>query len=502
MIFKKILGKTIETAKKSAHQMYGDDFLILESTPPDGKNQAGVKIAVDKDQRKKSGSQNNPAGDSNNGRENPGIKFERTNGSYGTGNSSEPASPNLLALRKYVENRDFSSKENGTDKSQKKTLTDGPRFTPDSEPEHEKIKKSPGNLYSRANIRAQQQAGSGVNGTAVNSYETKGDGSKTESQLPGTHLLERFDQTGPKISGAAPGSAVTERKEKREIAALHKRFDKLEALLDSALITSTLDYVSHPAFQQLVHTGISTSVVAGWFSEIIKDGIDPYDHTEKFMSGLSAIIRDALSWTESGETRKYMMFTGPSGSGKTHLVMKLALHPDYLLNKKIAVVSLMPQSEPGHQYYTILEPFCNDHDIPFFKVKSGAEVTTLQNRWEEFDHVLIDTPSISIQQDNSFRQYWKIRQVFVSLAPMEVHYVVNASLNRFYFRDSSATHHPLQPDYVAITHLDEVSQWGPVIPFLKEMGCGAKYICTGDSIPGSLSEFNPTRFAQKVLRDT
>ena len=200
--------------------------------------------------------------------------------------------------------------------------------------------------------------------------------------------------------------------------------------------------------------------------------------------------------------QKYLLFTGPSGSGKTHLIMKLILHPDFMAGKKVAVVSLLPQGEKSEYYYTVLEPFCSDREIPYFKVKTNIEVTRLQEQWKDFDHVLIDTPSISTEQENSFRNYWKMRQVLASLTPLEVHYVVNASLNRYYFQNSSATHHPLQPDFVAITHLDEVSQWGPIIPFLKEMGCCARFISEGDSVPNSLNEFNPTWFAQKVLQDS
>jgi flagellar biosynthesis GTPase FlhF len=333
--------------------------------------------------------------------------------------------------------------------------------------------------------------------------ETSGEKTETPAtEERGDSLLSKFDRSRPKIRERTAPAPPAIRREQREITALHKRFDKIEALLDSAFISTNLDYASHPAFQQLVHTGIGTSVIAGWFSEIIKQGIDPYEQNEIFMNKLSGIIRDALSGSASGTPEKYLLFTGPSGAGKTNLVMKLCLHPEFLADKKLAVVSLLPQGDKSGYYYTILEPFCRDHTIPYFQVRSGAEVTRMQQEWEEYDHILIDTPSISTEQNHSFREYWKIRQLLASLTPLEVHYVVNASMNRYYFQNSTAANHPLQPDYVAITHLDEVSQWGPVIPFLKQMGCSARYISQGDDLPGSLNEFDPTWFARKVLQDS
>lgn len=486
MILKKFIGKTVEAAKKSAQQIYGDDFVVLRSSAPKGDQDADITVAVDAD-RQNSSAQKQPD-QSGNGIEKAGVSFERTNNSQGTRYQPNPVSRNLIALREYAEKQQFSSSN---------------RFkVPDQESEEEKptdsavesfidspetFKKEKKQLYSRASIRGSS------NGESPKE--------KTSSQKNGIGILSQFDQSKPKFkTTTVPAASKSVRQEQREIIALHKRFDKLEALLDSALISSNISYVSHPAFQQLIHTGISSTVVSGWFSKIIKKGVDPYEQPEVFMSKLSAIIREALTFSSSAEVKKYLLFTGPAGSGKTQLIMKLLMHPEFMQKKNVAVVSLLPREKNNH-YYTILEPFCRDHKISYFGITSGDEVTSLQKEWEKYDHVLIDTPSISMQQEDSFRQYWKIRQVFASLAPLEVHYVVNASLNRFYFRDSSAVHHPLHPDYVAITHLDEVSQWGPIIPFLKEMGCNARYISSGDSIPESLSKFDPAWFTQKVLQN-
>jgi flagellar biosynthesis GTPase FlhF len=46
MILKKFLGKTLDAAKKSARQMYGDDFVILESSSSEEKEEAGITVMV------------------------------------------------------------------------------------------------------------------------------------------------------------------------------------------------------------------------------------------------------------------------------------------------------------------------------------------------------------------------------------------------------------------------------------------------------------------------
>ncbi|MDG5766729.1 hypothetical protein QA596_04555 [Balneolales bacterium ANBcel1] len=593
MILKKFFGKSIEMAKKSARQMYGDDIVILESFSGDGKNDAGVTVLVDSqaDPKTSQKASAKPAGDEsrfrnvfykrsdiaaaanrdtemekmtaanrNSNADAPaGVSFEPstgvTNGNDAHGESRpDPERPqkkisnnlktlrelarkqmeeidNSRAPRKASDNRNASGDSNsgGATGPEKKT-----RFRPGAGAS--KLKGF--GRHNPANSGADTEATSS-NGTSDkkpvfpnpgNTMGTAEERKKDRFQKDSTDefLPDNVFSGSPATMNGSSGSVVAgntgaTRKSRfqpddvaetvgrdtaslvanhqREISALHKRFDKLESLLDSALISSNLDYASHPAFQQLVQTGIKPTVIARWFREIIETGIDPDDEPEQFMSGLSSIIRNALKSDTSGEPEKYMLFTGPSGSGKTHLIMKLVLHPEFLSGKSIAVVTLQPPENAGQPYYTILEPFCADHGITHYTVADSADVRRLQEEWEEYDHVLFDSPAIPVEQESSFRQYWKMRQVLASITKLEVHYVVNASLNRYYFRNSGKVHHPLQPDYVAITHLDEVSEWGPIIPFLEDMGCGARYLSMGASVPGSLADFSPAWFAQQVLQD-
>lgn len=508
MILKKFLGKTIEAAKKSAHQMYGDDFVILDSNDSDGKSQ--ITVAVDKD---KDDTESDQRKEQSSTERDNGVRFERTGHTPPQQDKkSADVSSNLDKLRKYVEKNEPHNGKNIADNSKKESSEKTPfkktAFSPSGNNESKASKSK--SLYSRASARpstsfqptepsveSDNQPAEKKAPEVKKSEENKSP--QTQSEKP--DLLSRFGSAGPKINRTSTVPTSAPRREQREVTALHKRFDKLEALLGSSLISSNLDYASHPAFQQLVETGINTSVVAGWFSSIIKEGIDPYDQTTMFMSNLSGIIRDAIRCETDKKTQKYLLFTGPAGAGKTQLIMKLTQHPGFMKQKNVAVVSLLPQSAATSPYYTILRPFCEDYNIPFYTIKTGVDVTEHQEEWDSYDHILIDSPSISTQQESSFRQYWKIRQILASLKPLEVHYVVNASLNKFYFKESSALNHPLQPDFIAITHLDEVSQWGPIIPFMKQIGCPSRFVSNGDSMPESLHKFDPTWFAQNVLKN-
>jgi flagellar biosynthesis GTPase FlhF len=476
MILKNIFGKTVEAAKKTAHQMYGDDILILEAIEPilDGQKAKVTIFSDTKIEEKHAPKLPKKTLD------------DRLNENLSPTN--QPDSSNLISLRKYATEQILTKKKNET---KKELAVVGDQFLPHEEPLQEKNSHQ---FYGRSSLQTK---------STTNIEEEINLAVKTPSTITSKNsgkFITRFKESEKKEKFKTLRNINKSSIENQKaIKALHKRFDKLEVLLDSSFISANLDYACHPVFQQLVQTGINTSTVSGWFSNIIKNGVDPFVHNKLFMAKLASILRESLGKVPTKDPSKFMLFAGAAGSGKTTLIMKLCLHPDFMLNKNIAVMTIHPQQNYENNYYSILKGFCRNENIPHYTVKKGLDVGDYIEEWKEFDHVLIDTPSLSIEREDSFREYWKIRQLLTPLTPLEVHFVVDASRSKFYFANTTAKNHPMQPDYISITHLDEVSQWGHIIPFMKEMDCTTKYISNGNVQPTSLSEFNPQWFAQKVL---
>ncbi len=497
MILKNVFGKTIEAAKKTAQQMYGEDVLVIESWEGNGADEK-ARITIFSDEKKQEKEQTPQASrpaKTVRASQKEGVSFERSQPAGEPSPQEKPKRKDTLSsLRKFAEQQVNGNSELFMNKS-----TNGNGISSNGTQEEIAFKKenTSGFLYNRSAVRTQ-------NGTAPEKKEAPVEEHPKANKTTESKFISHFKPSKSKESqptGMAAAASTSNRQSQREIKALHKRFDKLEALLDSSLMSANLDYASHPAFQQLVKTGINTSAVAGWFSSIIKQGIDPYDQNELFMTNLAKLIRKALGNEPEDEPQKFLLFAGPSGAGKTQLIMKLTRDPDFMLNKKVAVLAVYPQNESAEDYYTILEPFCAKHELAYFPIKTSVDINEISDKLEEFDHVLIDTPSLHLEQEFSFREFWKIRQLLSPFTPMEVHYVVNAAMNRFYFKGSSASQHPLQPDYIAITHLDEISKWGTVLPFMEKLKCNARYLSKGDALTNSLQSFNPQWFAQQILQD-
>lgn len=490
-MLKKFLDKTLEAAKVSAQQMYGDDFSTSGKAATVEDDTATGSSSRQKRDRDRSDS--NQQAKEEHHVNHSGVKFERSGDAAAS--SVHNPSPGLQALRRYVEEQESGHPDldnTETEESSNPQESAKKEATITSLHPMNKEKKGTGDVYSRASIR-----------TSKPTYTRDLNTSKQPAALrsvpkPTAGGSSRFNMPAQAVSEAAEVPLPVNNEDQYEMSALHERFDKLESLLNSAMVSSNLDFVSHPAYQKLLKAGISTSVISGWFSDIIKQGIDPYDQNEMFMSKLSALIRDMLDHSVPNNHGRYMLFAGTSGSGKTNLVMKLSTHPELTARGKVAVVTLYPE-ENESSYYTVLEPFCRDNGIPCYKINFNTPIAPLLDEWDEYDHILIDTPSISADQDQALRQYWKMRQLFAPLKPLEAHYVINAAVNSPYLQQLSGAHQSLRPDYVAITHLDAVSQWGPLIPFLSEMDCSARYTNSSANIAERSGEFNPTLFAHKVL---
>ena len=492
MIFKQIFGKTVKAAVKSAKQMYGDNFTIFQTSVGDEKKQPGISIIADKKDTIRKGP---PP------KKRKPVYFEHSGHSHHQAQFNKNFSDELQSLRKIAESQfaDFSQTRLAVQPEEKNGLLGKTEFNTVSKNGF-KQKPKPLDVYGRQSVR---------NVATVLPSHTETDviteAAPEKNTRPNRTLLSRFDESKPKLYKEETSQTAfihPEKKKAREIQALHKRFDKLEALLDSQLMSVNLEYASHPVFQQLVQTGIHPGVVSEWFGRIIKRGIDPFNQPETFMSEISAIIKKALTNGDASEPKKFQLFTGPSGSGKTSMVMKLLMNSTTMSQKNTAVVSVLPAGEQQKSYYTILEPFCNSHYIDYLKIGMDDDISPYIRDWDNYQYVLIDTPALAIEQYNTFRKYWELRQFLAPLSPLEVHFTVNISMNRHYFQSSSAMNHPMKPNYIALTHLDEISEWGPVIPLFEKMGCTARYLSIGDSLGNSLKQFDPAWLAKKILENT
>lgn len=476
MILNKFLDKTIETAKQSALQMYGYNLTELKSILHDKGEGEDGESRNNSSQQEKSDKKYLSTGQ----RKRTGVTFERSTRTDSKNSSNDNVDNNieskLTAIRKYAAEQTASNVEEMShwkgdsaddNKPQKETIK-LKKDTPSSQ------------LYSRKDIRPQAKK----TDNRISAMKSKDHGGPSRT-------VSSIDR---KQSSFNHENKPQREKEKRS---LHQRLDRLESLMHLTLSSDDLSYASHPAFHKLLHKGVPKRLISKWFHIISEQGIHPNKQEELFQSKLSSVIQEAISEVYPGDPKKLLLFTGRSGSGKTSLIMKLSQRPHLFEGKDIAVASIIPDDNTKMNYYTILDPFCRDHDIPYYRLKDEQELDTLSNEWKSFDHILIDTPSIELIDEFFFKQFIDIKQKLHSLYEIETHYLVNTAVNGVAFNDPLAVQ--VKADHLAFTHIDQSNKWGRTVQLLIQSDYELRFINSSESVEEGIDLFKPELFAKKLL---
>ena len=495
MIFKQIFGKTVDAAMKSAKQIYGDDFTVFKTYEGGENQQPGISLIADKKSRTAKSSEK---------RKKAPVYFEKSQ-KYGE-HKRNPGHTNneLHKLRNIAESQIAKSEsklrslKSGAD-DERRSRT---KFNPVSSENLTDEAKSV-SVYSRKSVHKLEPEISKVNATKFDGESA--DPVKKTRRTRG--LLSRLDESKPNIvkQKTKPplfGETKTNGINEDKIGALHKRFDKLEALLYSELISVNHEYAAHPVFQQLIQTGIPSKIVSEWFKRIISQNIDPFSNSETFAFHVSKIIRNALVSNSEKKPGQNQLFIGFSGSGKTSLIMKLMLNNGSFEGKKAAVLSVLPDAEKQNNYYTILEPFCYNNEIDYYKIGVDSHLGEIKLDLKEYDHIFIDTPSLSVEKDKAVEEYQKLKRLLVPVSDIDVHLTINMAGNYIDSQNLLINQGLIDADFIALTHLDEIEEWGPVIPLFEKAECSGSYLSYGNSLTKSLKCFDAAWLTKNLLEKT
>lgn len=453
MNFKKFYGSTIQEARTKAQSAYGKDVVILETIQPKGDKDAAVTALTPR----------------------------------GANGSSASSSKSIFAYgRKDIK----------------------PKRTLKKEPE-------PAQTKANSSVQQSKKTSPGVSEELKQSEQSQAYG-QTDKQSASRH----FDQLiGDKDNNIPPADGNISRRsnalfnfdQKNRVTGngvtnndlrwnnVQQRLNSLEALLSEYLISVNLDFVTHPVFQQLLSNGVDVITISQWINDAVAAGHHPTDDIEVFALELKSVIEQSLVKKKQTKKAPHMAFIGPSGAGKTTTIMKLASMPSLCGGKKVALVSVEPfKDSPAN---VVLHQFAKDKNLPFFRIASNAEMSgALSELQEHFDTVFYDTPAHSVIPGKAFNQFWKIRQTLASVQPLDIHLVVNATLERRYLKEISSAEYPLDPDYLCLTHIDETKWWGHILPLAKRLGTDIRFLGTGSgSSDEDIRVFDPVWFTQKIL---
>lgn len=172
---------------------------------------------------------------------------------------------------------------------------------------------------------------------------------------------------------------------------------------------------------------------------------------------------------------------GPPGAGKTTTAVKLALHPEGLGTRHVALITLDTYKVGGVEE---LETYSEITDIPLEVVYHSREVPAALERVRDAEVVVVDAPGRTIEDGG-----WV--DALRELDPDEVHLVVPAGMRPEVALSCRDRLEVCGVTHVLFTKLDEVPQDVGLAGMADLMGLPCRWVADGTEIPASLSPAAP-----------
>lgn len=497
MNVKTITAPTIHAALMEARRILGDDVVLMESIPAEGDEPARITVMADTPSRaaraatpaaSAAGAERRANAEASERRARPALadhaggagRFARQGSvgraGYGYGGGADTA---VLTEHRADADESFSGK-NGPDYS----FDVGGRTLKDVAGDGDAGRHEPRVEPSRRGISG--PAGRGrlfPNRTElVNGAGTPGAGAA--SQLPATQ--------------GNPMEAV-ERLLAAQLQLLHDRLDKIERRFDRAIIGAGQAWTVNPLFGALLQQGMRPATITKIFDTLAQKGYQPDTNADTLKWAVAQEIRRSLDCTAPKQHNGAQVLIGPSGGGKTSLLLKLASHPGFYGRRDTAVIVIEPEEEAGSFHQSPVDLF-RKHGLPVQSVRTVDEMRKAVMRVQHFDHILIDTPPMPLQEAPARAALRHVKKLVDPIMPLRVQFVLNATRALEDFNADFVRSLALRPEMVALTHLDETKGWGRIAEWLMAVEMPVQFVSTGPAVPDGVISFSATWFVEEMMK--
>jgi flagellar biosynthesis protein FlhF len=352
--------------------------------------------------------------------------------------------------------------------------------------------------YGAALHRAQKAAGQSA--TLVNETADVLLAQKPSSEKPAAISNSRGQLFPQRPTASAPPAAPRASVDAaNQLERLSRRIARLERQLGNALVGTSHRWLAHPLATELLRQGLRSSTVIHLFDRLLAQGFDPEQPEEQLRWALAREMRRQLAPTTPRPLQGTLVCIGPAGAGKTSLVLKLARHPSFFGRRSVAVLILMPEEAEAQPYVSPVELY-RRFELPVQTVTTPSEMATALRRIQDFDQILIDTPSLPLLEGPARRLLLQARQLLSPIVPLQVLFTVSATINLEDLTPEFLQRLPLTPDALVLTHWDEVRRPGRLYDWLVTLARPVACISRGSRVPESLEAFSPTAYIEQLLR--
>lgn len=457
---------TIQDAMTEARRRFGDDVLLIESSPPADGRPARVKVMAD----------NAPAFT---------PPPQAGGGRYGYGALSRVRQA-AMAAEAPQPSAAFAGHDGATRPAEPPTSFDS--HLRQSEPQRPRMPEP-----QRRTPEPQRRA---PEGARPQRNAQSGRGQLFPSQ-PDLLAEAAAEQSGVSEDMQAMMAQMVRQME-AQFKLMHTRMDAMERRIGGSVFGASMAWAAHPLYAELVEKGMQPSTVIHLFNGLMERGFHPDGDPDPVRWAVAQEIRKLLDTGAPPKLQGTQLFIGPSGAGKTSLLLKLATHPSFFARRDTAVIFIAPDQEVVTPYQNPAELF-RRHGLPFQVVRNETEMAMALDRAQHFDQILIDTPPMPMQEAAARKMLMRVKRMVHDVVPMQSHLVLNTTRALDPIDYSFVQRLPLRPDTLALTHLDETPAWGRVVEWIRALKRPILFTSTGQALPDSVEAFSAARFVEEMI---
>ena len=261
----------------------------------------------------------------------------------------------------------------------------------------------------------------------------------------------------------------------------------------------TDEWAAHPLYGRLLEDGLRPKTATALFGDLTERGVDPRESPrDELHWALAQVVCRRIQTDPLTDDTGVIALVGPSGAGKTSLALKLAVHDRMLARQDTAVLHLCPEAGRNASYQNPTALY-RRFGLPVRSVRTKADMAKALRCVGDFEQVLIDTPPLPMPLSEARPVLRRYRRLLRPLPRPAVHFVVDATRALGGIDEATFARLPLRPTAAAVTHLDEVHDWGQVAEWLIHVDLPVQIISEGPEVPDGARAFSLRWFVEDVM---
>ncbi len=477
MMLKTVRGNNIPTAMAEARRLYGDDIILMQTTPAEGNRQAEIIISME---------ERMTVSDIRSQRASTDDLAELAGRQLGYGRPQpRPAATRFSAQRPPAEH---SSAIRVAQRRANAPMTPS-KVQPSAPADHPATELAPSPETAPAPETLADRIGSRVTdaltglGGLVRSWRPTRD----EDALI-AHVVNnaKADADSPAQDASDTPRPV------RYLEALDRRMASIERSLSSAMIGYDARWRQNPLFGDLIDAGLSVETASALIASVAARGISASANSDDTRRELSDELRKRMKVVVARKTQGRHLFVGPSGAGKTSMIAGLAA------SGRIGRTLVVILAGPMQSNRELIDPsvYYDAAGVDSISVHSRRQLEIELQAINAYDSVVIDAPSLT--RGDAETTLAQAHELLEPLGQIVTHYVVDVRSN-FAATERALTDAIDAIDAIALTHLDELDQPGRLADFFTQTRRPIYFASNAGGNSAGTHIFSPAKLASDVV---